>query len=121
MKSPLQLLRPLIFTQLTTTLFSSALLAVLAGPQLGASFALGSIIIMVSLLGISWAWWRILEQKRIAWTVLIIVIKYAVLLGAIFVLSRQPWFVAEGVGLGIASLAFSALVMALFTREKEKN
>jgi hypothetical protein len=80
--------------------------------ELGASTAAGAVIMTVNSAGITWAWWRILDKKPIALTLLIIVIKYAVLLSSIYYLARAPWFNVMGAGLGIASFMFAALLFA---------
>lgn len=67
---------------------------------------------LINLAGISWAWWRILEKKPVAWTVMLIVIKYAVLLSSIYFLAHAPWFNAMGAGLGIASFLIAILIFA---------
>ncbi len=70
----------------------------------------------VVLLG--WSWARLLQKKSIAWTVMIIVIKYAVLLGSIYILAQESWFMPLGVALGIGSFVMAALLFGLFDRRK---
>lgn len=121
MTSPLHPLKILLLSQLAVgVLLTLVLLAATQDFQLGASFALGAAIMLLNLVALAWGWWRVLAQKTIAWTVLIIVIKYAVLLGAIFYLSRQPWFQIVGAGLGVASFLVALMLMAALSREKEK-
>ncbi|NJL24461.1 MAG: hypothetical protein HC902_04370 [Calothrix sp. SM1_5_4] len=57
--------------------------------------------------------------KTIAWTALILVSKYAVLLGSIYMLSVTDWFSALGAGLGISSFLIPVLLLAVFFQEKE--
>jgi hypothetical protein len=86
--------------------------------ELGASTAAGALIMTANSAGLTWAWWRILAKKPIALTLLIIVIKYAVLLSSIYYLARAPWFNAMGAGLGIASFMFAALLFAGYLQAK---
>jgi hypothetical protein len=89
------------------------------GFQLGASFAVGVALVLGNLLVLAWAWWRLFEQKTIAWTLLIIVIKYAVLLGSIIILARMAWFRVLGAGLGVSSFVIAALVWAVIMQRQE--
>lgn len=98
-----------------------AALAMLWNFQLGASMALGAGLMLFNLIGLGWSWHRLMAKKSIAWTILIIVIKYAVLLGSIFYLARQEWFNPLGAGLGISIFMVAALIMALvFHRQSGK-
>jgi hypothetical protein len=85
--------------------------------QLGASIAIGSGLMLFNLIGLGWSWQRLMAKKSIAWTLVIIVIKYAVLLGSIFFLAREQWFSSLGAGLGISSFVLAALIMALIFRK----
>lgn len=70
---------------------------------------------------IGWTIHRMLEKKSIAWTVSIIVIKYAVLLGSIYILTSKSWFLALGYGIGLASFVMAALVFAVFEQWTEEE
>lgn len=88
------------------------------GPQLGASFGAGAAIMLVNLLLLAWIWSRFLAKKSIAWTVVIIVIKYTVLLSAIFLLTQKVWFHVLSCGLGMATFVMTALVqVAVWKKE----
>ena len=87
--------------------------------QLGASFAIGALLMLTNVGAIAWTSWRMLSQKSIAWTSLIIVIKYAVLLGSIIVLAKTSWFSSLGAGLGVTSFLIAALLLAVFNQKKE--
>lgn len=89
------------------------------GIQLGASFAIGALLMLTNVSAIAWTSWRLLSQKSIAWTSLIIVIKYAVLLGSIVVLAKTSWFSSLGAGLGVTSFLIAALLLAIFSQKKE--
>lgn len=90
--------------------------------QLGASIAFGAGLMLFNLIVLGWSWQRLIAKKSIAWTVGIIVIKYAVLLGSIVYLSRLEWFRPLGAGLGISSFVFAVLVLAVKSRmQKEKE
>jgi hypothetical protein len=84
----------------------------LGGVQLGASIAVGGVLMLINLVLLAWSWLRLMEKKSIAWTVLIIVIKYAVLLASVFYFIRLDWFVPIGAGFGISSFVVAALIMA---------
>ena len=114
-------LKLLVFIQFLTGGAMSLGLGMLGGFQLGASSAIGAALMLANSLLHGWTWHRILEKKSIAWTLLIIVIKYAVLLGSIFLALQTNWFKVLGAGLGIASFTLAALTFAVFERKKEKN
>ncbi len=101
----------LIVQGLVGILLSGAIAAVWSF-QLGASFALGMAIMWLNVLLLVWVWSRVLAKKSFALTSLIIVVKYTVLLGAIFFLSREAWFHVLGAGLGMASFILSVLIQA---------
>ena len=110
-------LSQLILIQLSIALILSVGAMLFCSLYLGASIATGAAVILTNLLFLIWAWKRIFAKKSIAWTLLIIVIKYAVLLGSIFFLAREPWFSSLGAGLGISSFVLAALIMALIFRK----
>lgn len=85
----------------------------LGGFQLGASIALGAGLMLFSVILLGWSWQRLIAKKSIAWTGVIIVIKYAVLLGSIVFFYRLEWFHPLGAGIGIASFVLAALMVAL--------
>lgn len=116
----LRQLKQLILTQLSLGLALAILAWPLGGLQLSASFAVGVVLMSINVAGLAWGWWRIVTQKTIAWSVLIIVIKYAVLLGSTYYLARLPGFNAVGAGLGIASFVIAALIWAVIL-QKEKS
>ncbi len=88
------------------------------GPQLGASFGSGALVMLANLLMLAWIWSRFLAKKSIAWTVMIIVIKYTVLLGAIFLLTQKAWFHVLSCGLGMATFVMTALVQAAVLKKE---
>ncbi|MGE4131386.1 MAG: hypothetical protein AB7F86_07090 [Bdellovibrionales bacterium] len=84
----------------------------------GASFGLGALAMWVNLFLIAWVWDRLIAKKSIAWTVLVIVMKYTILLGGIFLLTRTSWFHSMSAGLGMASFVIVVLIqMAALMRE----
>lgn len=111
--------RQLAYLQLTMGLIFALLLGGLVDVRLGASFALGALLMLTNVLLLGWTWWRLIAKKSIAWTTMIIVIKYAVLLGSIVVLARQSWFSSVGAGLGIASFIIPALALAVIYQKRE--
>lgn len=99
-----------------------ALLACLFGSvQLGASLAFGAGLMVLNLGLLSWSTWRMFTKKSIAWTSAVIVIKYAVLLGALFYFSQTGWFDLFGVALGIASFLIAVLALAAVQPKKEET
>ena len=95
--------------------------AVFGGLQLAASVGIGALLMLANLLLHAWTWSRLLDKKSFAWTLQIIVIKYAVLLGSIFYLMHTGWFQPLGAGLGIASFTIAALIFAICDQKKEIN
>jgi hypothetical protein len=110
-------LKLLAAIQLVLGLVASLLGFFFGGFQLAASIGIGAGLMLFNLIGLGWSWQRLMAKKSIAWTLLIIVIKYAVLLGSIFLLAREPWFSSLGAGLGISSFVLAALLMALIFRK----
>ena len=106
-------LSQLALIQLLAGAGAAALAWWLDGFQLGASIAFGAGLMLFNVVVLGWSWRRLIAKKSIAWTVGIIVIKYAVLLGSIVFLARLEWFRPLGAGLGIASFVFAALVLAV--------
>lgn len=105
--------------QVAIVLVVGLALTVMGHPQLAASFALGGLAMVFNLFALSWTWWRILAQKPVALTSLIIVFKYALLLGSMFYCVRAPWFNALGAGLGVGSFVFAILGAAILTHKEE--
>ena len=114
-----QNLRFLILIQTAVGLVLALASGVFGNLQLGASIAIGSTLMLLSVLVHGWTWYSLLAKKSIAWNVLIIVIKYAVLLGSIFYLARTEGFSVLGVGLGIASFMVATLILALINQRQE--
>lgn len=106
-------------TQLAVAILIGGAIAAIWGVSLGASFVVGAALMLANLGLIAWSSWRLLTKKSIAWTVLIIVIKYAVLLGSIVFFARTDWFSSLGAGLGVASFLIAILIAALL--EKKEN
>lgn len=91
----------------------------LGSPQLGASIGAGAALVLLNTALIGWIWRRLMAQKTIAWTMLVIVIKYAVLLTSIYYLTRLDWFNPIGAGVGISSFMLAALALAYFFKRAE--
>lgn len=101
------------------SLFGTAVAWAVLGFDQGASFFVGAAMMGLNGTLLAWTWWRILEQKTIAWTALVIVIKYAVLLSSIWILTRTAWFHWVVAGVGISSLALSVVIWsAIFLRSE---
>jgi len=90
----------------------------LSGLQLGASIAIGAALMLFTVLLFACSWQRIFAKKSIAWTVLLIVFKYAFILDSIFLLMQTNWFSPLGAGLGVASFTIAALVFAVVDQRK---
>jgi len=99
--------------QIAVGVVGSALVAMVASLHQAASFFVGTLIMVANVTLLGWIWARLLSQKTIAWTVMLIVIKYAVLLGLIYQLAQGAWFDALSAGLGISSFLIPAFIFAL--------
>lgn len=117
--TPLRNLSHLAFIQAVIGLIGALGIGYQWGFHPSASFMAGVALMLGNMIGIGWAWWRVITQKTIAWTVLIIVIKYAVLLSSIYYLGREPWFDVALAGLGITSFLVAVLIWAVTSKEKE--
>lgn len=110
--------KTLFFTQTGLNAFLAFAVFRLWGFQPGASFAVGGLMMLVNFVLLAWIWDRLLTKKSIAWTVVVIVIKYTVLLGSILILIQAPWFHVLGCGLGLATFIMTALAqVAVMFRE----
>lgn len=114
-----QNLRTLLALQVGIGLGLGALVTYFWDLQLGASFVVGAGMMIANLALLAWSSWRLIAKKSIAWTVMIIVIKYAVLLGSVVFFARASWFNSFGAGLGVTSFVIAALVFAIL-QKKEK-
>lgn len=119
MPTPIRSLKLLLIFQFLVAVVGGALLAALGDLRLGASFAVGAGLMWVNVALLGWSTWRTLERKSVALTTMIIVIKYAVLLGSIVIFMRSSWFSSLGAGLGIASFMVPALALAVLQQKKE--
>ena len=111
-------LKSLFFIQCTIGASLAAAVWLRFGPQLGASFGSGALIMLANFVLLAWIWSRFLAKKSIAWTIMIIVIKYTVLLGAIFLLTQKAWFHVLSCGLGMATFVMTALVQAAVLKKE---
>lgn len=114
-------LRALFLAQVGLALVLGGIVAAIWGVSLGASFVVGATLMLANLGLIAWSSWRLLTKKSIAWTVMIIVIKYAVLLGSIVFFARTDWFSSLGAGLGVASFLIAALIAALLNQKEDED
>lgn len=120
-----QNLRWLLLGHVGLSLGLSILLRIYAGSDYAWSYIAGSITVAVSFVGMAWSSWRMLDpegagQKSIAPTVSLIVIKYAVLLGLVYYVTRQDWLRPVGFAVGIFTFSIAALVYAVGDSRKEK-
>jgi hypothetical protein len=116
---PILNLNQLAFIQIVVGAAAAVFAGWLFGPRLGASTAIGAGLMLFNVVFLGWSWQRLMAKKSIAWTVMIIVIKYAVLLGSVFFLARTNWFIPLGAGLGILSFVVAALILALRSYRRE--
>jgi hypothetical protein len=115
-----QQLRFLLVWQVVASVLGGVAVTLGFGSDAGASFAIGSVLMTLNVVALAWLWWRIFGQKTIAWTVLIIVIKYAILFASIFYLSRLSWFSTLSAGLGLVTFILPALILAAQTIDNQK-
>lgn len=111
-------LRLLIFVQFVVGILITGAAIRFGGLQLGASTAVGAVLMLANMVLLAWMWHRLMNQKSIALTAGVIVIKYALLLGSIFYLTRTPWFSPFGAGLGIISFLVAAVIFAVILGSK---
>jgi uncharacterized membrane protein (GlpM family) len=99
---------------------STFLLWLIEDPHLAASFGLGALAMGLSTAVMGWTTVRTMQQKTFALTALIIVIKYAVLLGTLYYVSQTEWLRPFALVCGVASFMISALLFAVFERNEKK-
>ncbi|MBX3020489.1 MAG: hypothetical protein KF799_02330 [Bdellovibrionales bacterium] len=117
--APVRSLSRLAVAQMLVGALGTLLIGLFAGLHQGASFGAGAALMLGNMVALAWGWWRVITQKTIAWTVLIIVIKYAVLLSTIYFLARAPWFNVALAGFGVTSFVLAALLWAITSKEFE--
>lgn len=111
-------LKSLVLVQSALATALTMAVAAALGPQQGASYGLGSLLMLTNLLLLAWIWSRYLAKKSIAWTVVIIVGKYTVLLSAIFLLSQRAWFHVLSSGLGMVTFVTACLVQVTYVNRE---
>lgn len=113
------MIKQLILAHLLLTIFG-AIPWFLGGDawQNSLSWIVGAMVVNVNLVAISWAWNLVLEKKLIALAVSIIVIKYALIAGLLYIFVGQSWFKALAFGAGVASFM---IVLAGATMLSRKN
>jgi hypothetical protein len=111
-------LRNLLTFQGTIAALGVGLVTWVGGVQPGASYGIGAGLMLANLFFLSWVWNRLIDKKAIAWTAVLIVIKYTVLLGAIFLLSQKAWFHVLSAGLGMVTLIGTSLAQVAFTHRE---
>jgi len=114
-------LKLILILQLAAAAVVSGAAFYFGGARLGASTLAGAVLMTANLVLLAWSWARLMSKKSIAWTVAIIVIKYAVLLSSIYFLAQTPWFSPVGAGLGIASFLMAALALAVVISSKSEK
>ena len=114
-------LSQLALIQLVTGAGLALVGAWLGGLQLGASIAFGAGLMLFNVVVLGWSWRRLMAKKSIAWTVGIIVIKYAVLLGSLYYLSQTEWLRPLGVVVGVFSFMIAALIFAAIEQKETKQ
>lgn len=111
-------LKTLALLQLLTGTALSLAVALIWDAQLGASFAIGCALMVLIVTFLVTTTWLTVAKKSIAWSVLVIVIKYPVLLGSIVFLTQTNWFRPVAAGLGVCSFLIAVLALAVL-QEKE--
>jgi hypothetical protein len=106
-----------LWIQAAVGIVCAALVFYFGDSRLAASLLLGVANMTFLLVMLGWSIHLMLEKKSIAWTVSIIVIKYAVLLGSTYILAQASWFRAVGYGVGLSSFVVAALIFAVFDKE----
>ncbi len=103
----------LIRIQAVIGVLSALAIGALGTPYHAASFAVGAGLMAFNVALLGWTWSRLFEKKSIAWTLLVIVIKYAILISSVFILSRTNWFSPLWMALGIASFILALVIYAV--------
>ena len=112
-------LRPFIVIHLGLTLLISLAVLVFHSPAAAVAILVGGALVALNGAGLGWAWVRILNKKSIAWTVVVIVIKYAFVLGIVSWVVLTGQLAAVPLGLGISLLAPSAVVFTFVDSQRQ--
>lgn len=103
-------MKKIIAFQAGFTLVVSAAIALLLTPQSGASFLAGGLLIVGELASLVVVAQSLIRKKSIALTFVIIVLKYPLLAGVIYYLTRSSFLEPAWFLIGIGSLIVTALV-----------
>ncbi|MFN7262392.1 MAG: ATP synthase subunit I [Pseudobdellovibrionaceae bacterium] len=112
-------MKKLTLLQLGIGLFGSLFILIFNTPQNAGSFLSGAMLITLNMYLLEWSWGRILKKKLIAMGFLIIVFKYALLAGLVYLLTKfhmvnLVWMVA-----GLSTLVLTGLLGAFIYRVKD--
>jgi hypothetical protein len=116
-----QSLKQFMIVHVLVTLLLAGGFALYGNARLSASVAAGSGLLLFSVASLAWVWWRVLNQKTVAWTTLIIVIKYAVLLASLYFFTRTDGLDVIGLGIGVGCFMISALIWALLEQRNARK
>jgi hypothetical protein len=106
-------MKHILIFQAFLALVGPLLVSYFVAQQQAYSFFVGSLVILVSVFLLGWAWSLIFKKKLVALAAVIIVIKYAILGIIIFELAKQAWFRPLWFSLGVASFTLTAIFYAL--------
>lgn len=93
----------------------------IAGLHQALSVFLGSSVVAGSVAFMAWSMGRMLAKKSVALAGFVIVIKYLLLGLALYWLSQQPWVSVLWVGVGVASVVFTAVIFTLMMNDTNSS
>ena len=111
-------MKPFLISQAIFTFVGTAAAYLLLDPQRAMSYGVGSIVVLGNFAILMFVWKRIFQKKQIALAVSLIVIKYALLGGILYIVLRTEWAQPIWLGVGLGTLIFSTLMTSLFFRLK---
>jgi hypothetical protein len=111
----------LILLQIAVSLFGALFVLIFNTPQNAGSFLSGAMLIALNMYLLDLSWGQVLKKKLVAMSFLIIVFKYALLTGLVYLLAHSRminlvWMVA-----GLSSLVLTGLLGAFIHRLKVEN
>ena len=104
---------------IVTSVVLSIIIAMFFSKIYTVSFLIGAAIILVNISALALVLKSAFDKKSVAWPILLIVFKYAILVLFLYIFSSRGWISLEAVGMGLGSLVVSAPIYAIFGAPKD--
>ncbi len=106
-------MRVLLISHLLIAVIGTLLSYLVSGFDASLSFAVGAALSLINVILLNFSWKSILRKKRIALSVGVIVIKYAILGFIIYKIASKPLLLLNWFCFGLGIIVLSALITAV--------